>query len=866
MGPTTTWLLLAVAMMLLSGTMSGTISAERRPRETDGIGGGTGGGGGDGADDDDDDSYGEFEEKILRAWIEKLIERYSTNIQSPTESTNIQRIAKKSRTSTTQINMLDDDHIATLSIYPFLVNPFYQPSIYSSYIPLTYDATTHLLPVGQVPYQKDEYHHRFLGPLHTQFPVGYTNVPGIMSPTLINNEPEIKKTMNIPNYIPPSNQEVIQKHDKELHTSEQIINQNKDNFDHTSPIGLDMEDPIKIYQKKYDKIEQPNSKMDRKLHDHLTADDLPNTLTAEQNQTTGSHEVQDLQPSTFFSVFDTTMPLDTIHFPKTYLVSTLPPLTISNEPNKSETYRNSVSQVPLSSDEFSTVTQILLNHSTAQEPLSNTKQLVTTSVTPYSSTTASEKNQEDTFEKRSRPDESRNSHRYSNDKYTTDILKTSIINISEISTEMTKTTRNPEVLNALSTLPTTTTTTIFSTPLCENNDTKISTPSSVARAETDIHAKSYNVPVQKVNGKPDKKFTTFSNGQDNINNLIRSSTRPSVISITTSETSTLPYTKISSSSMIFTSSPSQHKYYSSTKSPDVKSSTDKNNKIQSTSLRYTSLLPTILQPLNIKNITTTILVDTKTEKSPQITYNTNKYIKNIKQNTNTPRHQDGTTISSSTSTIFIPSHNVFNTDTPVKTVQNNLPSDITMYSNNYQSQNIPTSTEKSNTYKDSNINTYFSTTTKGIKKSTLKPTVAPINQYNSVQRKIPLDIVSGDSKFRKTTYNEDRYITETPNTSQSIEDSELWYNHMYPQNVLKKKVNEEQIHVLLKKIIKLLKPEIEKQTLTKESVARLVPSRLGDPEKFVYIIYPWIIDEAKNIEHEERAKINKNPLIISDKL
>ncbi|XP_060876612.1 mucin-2-like [Metopolophium dirhodum] len=849
MGPTTTWLLLAVAMMLLPGTLSGTISAERRPRETDGIGGGTGG------DDDDNDSYGEFEEKILRAWIEKLIERYSTNIQSPTEPTNIQRIAKKSRTSTSQINMLDDDHIATLSIYPFLVNPFYQPSIYSSYIPLPYDATTHLLPVGQVPYKKDEYHHRFLGPLHTQFPVGYTNVPGIMSPTLINNEPEIKKTMNVPNSIPPGNQEVIQKHDKVLHTSEQILNQNKDDFDHTSPIGLNLVDPIKIYQIKDDKIEQPNSKMDRKLHDHLTADDLPNTLTAEQNQTTRSHEVQDLQPSTFFTDFNTTMPLDTVNFPKTYLVSTLPLFTISHEPSKSETYSNSVSQLPLSSDEFSTVNQMLLHRSPTQEPLSNTKQLITTPVTPYSSTTTSEKNQQDTSEKRSRPDESRNSHHYSNEKYTTDILKTSIINKNEISTEMAETTRNPEVLNALSTLPTTITTTIFSTPLCENNDTKISTSSSVARAETDIHAKSYNVPVQKINGKSDKKFTTVSNGQDNINNLISSSTRSSVISITTSETSTFSYKK---------TSPPQLKYYSSTKLPDVKCTTDKNNEIQSTSLRYASLLPTNLQPLNIKNITTTILVETKTEKTPQITFNSNKYIKNIKQNTNTPIHDDESTISSSTPTIFIPSHNVFNTDTPIKTVQNNLPSDITMY--NYQSQNIPTSTEKSNTYKDGNINTYFPTTTKGTKRSTLKPTVAPINQFNSVQRKIPLDIVSGDSKFRKTTYNQDRYMTESPNTPQSIEDSELWYNHMYPQNALKNKVNEEQIHVLLKKIIKLLKPEIEKQTLTKESVARLVPSRLGDPEKFVYIIYPWIIDEAKNIEREERAKNNANPLITSDKL
>lgn len=762
--------------------------------------------------------------------------------------------------STSQINMLDNEHIATLSIYPFLVNPYYQPSIYSSYIPLPYDPTTHVIPVGQVPNLKDEYHHRFLGPLHTQFPVGYANVPGIMSPTLINNEPEIQKTINVQNSIQPGNQEVIKKDDKELYISKQIINQNKDDFDHTSPIGLNLEEPIKIYQKKDDKIEQPNLKMDRKLLDHLIADNIPTTLTTQQNQTTGSQEVQDLHPSTTFADFDTTMPLDTINFQKTYLVSPLPPLNISNESNKSETYSSSDSQLPLRSDEFITVKQILLHRSTTQEPLSNTKQLITIPVTPYSSTTTSDQNQEDTSEKRSRPDEPRNSHPYSNDKYTTDILKTSIININEISTEMAKTTLSPEVLNASSTLPTTMTT-ILSTPLCENNDSKIST-SSMVRAKTNIYAKLYNVPIQKINGISDKKSTKVSNDQDNIYNLISSSTRPSVISITTSETSTLQYTKISSP-MVFTSSSPQPKYYSSTKLSDVKCITDKNDKSQSTSLLYTSLLPTIIQPMNIKNITTTILVETKTEKTPQFTLNSNKYIKNIKQNTNIPRHNDESTISSSIPTIFIPSRNVFNTNLPVKTVQNNLPSDITIYSNNYQRQNIPTSTEKSNTYQYGNINTYFPTTTKGTKRSTLKPTVTPIIQYNSVQRKIPLDKVSSDSKFRKTTYKIDQYVTETP---QTIEDSELWYNHMYPQNTLKKEVNEEQIHVLLKKIIKLLKPEIEKQALTKESVARLIPSRLEDPEKFVYIIYPWIIDEAKNIEHEERTKINANPLTTSNKL
>ncbi|XP_015367310.1 PREDICTED: serine-rich adhesin for platelets-like [Diuraphis noxia] len=834
-------------MILLSGTLLGTISAQRR-QVTDGIGGGT--------DEDDDNFYGEFEEKILRAWLEKYIERYNTNIQSPTSSTNIQRIAKKIRTSTSKIPMLDDEHIATLSIYPFLVNPFYQPSIYSSYIPLPFDATTHILPVGQIPYQKNEYHHRFLGPLQTQFPIGYTNVPGVMSSMLINNDPEIKKPMNVQNFISSNKQEVIQEHDKELHTSEQILNQYQDGFNHTSAVGLNLDEPKKMYQKKYDNIEQSNSKMNRKLLDHIIVDGLPNTITAVKNQTTESHEIGDLQPSTTFIDFDTSKPLDTINFPKTYLVSPLPPLSISNEPSKSEIYSNSVSQVPLSSDEFLNLAQ---KSSTTQES-SATKQPKTT-VETYSSTTTSDKNQEDSLfaEKRSQPDEPQNSHNYSNDKYTSDILRASITNIREISTEIAITTQNSEVLNESSTLPTTTTTSIFSTPLCENNDSKISISTSAVRDKTVVHSKSYKVPVQiNINSESNKKFIKVSNEQDNIIDLISSSTRPSV----TSETSILPFT----SSIMLQSLPQHSKYYSSTKLPNLKSITDENNTIQTTSSGYTSFFPTNLQPLNIKNITTSILLETKTEQTPLITLNSNEYNNNIKQNANIPRHHFESTRSFSTPTMFIPLHDIFSTLIPVNIVQNNLPSDGTTNSNNYQSRNIPTSTEKSNTYKDHNINNYTPTTTKGTKKSSLTPTVKPINQYNSVHKKINLDVVSDDSKFRKTTNNQDRYLTETSNIPQSIEDSELWYDHMYPQNELKKEANEKQIHVLLKKIIKLLKPEIEKQTLTKESVARLTPPKLGDPEKFVYIIYPWIIDEAKNIENEERTKTNANPITTSDKL
>uniref|UniRef100_A0A2S2PD73 Uncharacterized protein n=1 Tax=Schizaphis graminum TaxID=13262 RepID=A0A2S2PD73_SCHGA len=734
--------------------------------------------------------------------------------------------------------MLDHEHIAALSMYPFLINPLYQPSIYSSYIPLPYDATTRLIPIGQVPYQKEEYHHRFFGPLHTQFPIGYTNVQGIMSSTLINNDPEVNETVNVPNSIPPGNQEVIKKYDNQSHTPEQKLNQSQDYIDHTSTQGLNLEELIKNDQKKIDISEQQNSKSDRKLLDQTIVDDLQNTVTADQNQMSESYEIQDLQPiTTTIESNNTSMTLNTINFTETYQTSTISSLNISNKTSKSKIYSNSVSQFSLSSDQL--VKHINLpNHSTTQEPtfLSNT-----------------DKNQEITltFEERSQQNKLQKAHHYSNHKLTADILKVPIINIGEISTETAITRQDSKLINVFPMPPLTTTTTLFSTPLCENNYSEITSSSHSPRITSN--------GKEKNNPSSDQKLKKYINGQDNIMNLNSSPTPPSAISILTSKISTFSYPK-TYSAIILTSSQPHHKYFSSTQSPYAKYITDKNNKIQPTSLRYTSLLPTIFQPLNINNtITTSVLVETKTEPTPSNTMNSNKYTNSITQNTNAPRHHDGLTRPTSTSKITITPHDFFYTESRVKNIQNNSTSDKNMYS--YQSPKIPTATKKSNTHKDDDINNYLSITTEETKRSSFKPTVMPIKQNNSAQKKLPLITDSDDSKFRKLTYNQ-----ETLNSPRSTEDSELWYNHMYPQNPLKKEPNEEQIHFLLKKIIKLLKPEIEKQTLTKESVARLVPPRLGDPEKFVYIIYPWVIDAAKNLENEERTKINANSSTTSDKL
>jgi len=84
---------------------------------------------------------------------------------------------------------------------------------------------------------------------------------------------------------------------------------------------------------------------------------------------------------------------------------------------------------------------------------------------------------------------------------------------------------------------------------------------------------------------------------------------------------------------------------------------------------------------------------------------------------------------------------------------------------------------------------------------------------------------------------------------------------VYTQQPVKKELNEEQLDFLLKKLIKLLKPEIEKQTLTEESVARFVTPKLGDRDKLIYIILPWVKEAAIRIENEKLADSNISSLI-----
>lgn len=747
--------------------------------------------------------------------------------------------------------MLNHEHIAALPLFPFLTNSYYQPSIYSNYIPLPYDATTRLIPIGQVPYQKEEYPHRFFVPTHTKFPFEYTHAPaGMINSAIVNKDPYIKKLISFP--ISLGNQGGNQNYDKELHTSEQKFNVHY----HTSPIGINPENPMKIDKKKNDQSEQPNSTRDPKLIDHIIVYDLPNPNTANQIQ-----KIQRLQSTTPDVQLDI--------FSNTYQTSIFPPIAIFNEPSIPELNSNSDSELPLSSDyhvpnEFVTVRQSLSHHSTTLEPsdFSNTEQLETTTGVICSLSTGDQHGEYKTAaeEKFGAKGSQVRNHLENND--TTKMLTVPIINIGEISTETAKSTQNPNIVITLSTPPTTTK--LLSTPVYENTDSKISTPTRVtaSKVETNIRADSYNIPVQILKGKSVPDYTRVSNEQDILPDLISlSTTGSSVISTVNSEPSTLPYKTTESSTIKTTSSNPYPKDGTTTGTSNIKLTTDKNNKIKLMSLRFTSLSPTSIRPLNITNSTTPILLETKTEQTPLITTDSNKYKTNIEQNTFIPRHHDESTRSyRSTSTILKISQEIVDPGLPVKTI----PSGVNMYSNGYRSR-IPTTTEKSNTNKEDKISTYFPVTTKETKRISLKPTVAPIKQHNSVQNQLSVDTVTVDSKSRKSTYSENRYTTSSSKTPRGIEDSELWYNHMYSQSPRQKDLTDEQIDFILKKIIKLLKPEIERQALTKESVARFVPPTLGDPEKIVYIIYPWVKDAAKNMENKERTEINTNPLS-NDKL
>lgn len=875
-------------------------------------------------------------------------------------------------TSTTPVRR--HGHIAPVPIYPLHFNPFYHPTICSSYIPLSYGTTTRLIPISEGPYSQVL--------LNNQLSHEPTHISSAMSSTSLNHFPKMKKPVHVYTHIPPNNQGEIQKYENGIETFEKseeiptdvkkISNQNHSNgFDYNLPIV----NPVNNNHEKYEENEKPDLPRDGKiLNDNMN--NYSNIMTTEPIQTNQSLEAQHQLSSTTLIKLDTSTPTDSINFPEIYKTSI--PTTKSEILYSPEIFSNSVSQLPLgtnypSSDELLTKrTQFISQLSSLQEShfLStnkhpgttiDTKLVITKNDVPEKTSSTDDKNQ---------LNEPRNAQPHLqtlNVKDTIKILESSTQSKVK-SAEITETTLNPETMFSTSQHLTTA---LFSTSRCENNDcSSISSHETIPSIKATFQADSFNKSVKAKS----VLSTTINNEYNNRSDFIISSIHPLPTATTTSELLKIPYENPKLPIIVPSSSSSSPEIFTLLSNSIL--NFDKNNEIQSTNSLNTSLFPE-LQHSNSNTIMTSMLIENKTEQTPIITINYDNYTTNSKQNTNNPTYNGktitisststatpilsnvtqkiihnavrtsrnnftlGTNISSksyqnqehlitekvnmytinktnnnvpsiltetiteltpsitmsydnyskdieqntnillyndkptillSTTATSIQSVSTQNTITQnnVETVKTNLPYD-TNTSNSYPSQ-IYSTTEKTTIYSENKTIDNFPHTTKEKTRNSLRSIVTSIKPRNNIQKKPQLIGVSNDLKYRKSSDNRDRYMakTETPKT---YKNAELWYNDMYTQSPYKKELNEKQIDYLLKKIIKLLKPEIEKQIVTNENTSKLVTPKLGDQEKIVNIILPeniilpmYFTDAAKNIKNEERLQSNKNPLKTPDKL
>lgn len=826
--------------------------------------------------------------------------------------------------------------------YPFLFNPYYHPTIYSSYIPLPYDESNRLIPISQLPYP-------LIFP--TQFPHGSTHIP------------KIKNPVHVQTYIPPINQIKIQTNDKseeillQENTTENLLNQNNysDDFDHTPLTEFHREEPVNIDEKKYRISKNQDPKRNQILHENT--DQFSYTMTMEPNRLNESQEIQ--QPLLSITVIESdtlTSSSNKINYSKEYN-TTSTPISTSEIYNLPNIFKNSVSLIPsntkynLSPNESSKTTQFYSQSTTTRVSLLSSTKDETETTTKTQSIT----NKNNDFEKTSIIKDGNQLNvlqedlpqlKSSNDKDTT-ILKSST-EIVNNPMEITKTTNNPEKLIALLFASPYSTTTVPSTHLWETNDYQTSKSSSVTIP--DIVTLNANYSYGGSFQTKSAYSTKLNNEYVNQSNLISPSTSQFPMSISHLETTTFPTTHSKSSTITLPLSPEVYTSYkskpsnsikdfnetneihstsslntilqplstisslsstlfpevltsfkskpsnsikdfnetneiqsssslnttlqplhtvtslSSTSSPEVLTSFkstpsnsikdfNKNNEIQSTTLIYTTLFST-QQPLNSKDtIISSTFTETPTEKSPSTSENPSinydNYTKNIKRNTNIPTHYDESTTLISISD-FVNHNNFLQLE---KNVQNNLPPDINNSSRSYLDGLLLT--QKSIKRSDDKTNNNFPVSAIKTNRIPLKSTVTPITPYNRIQRKLPLVTVSNNLKHRKTINDRNQLNPKAKSPSQTYRDSELWYNHMYTQIPYKKELSEGQINFLLKKIIKLLKPEIEKQIVTKDSISRVIVPKLGDQEKLIQIILPIVRDAAKSIKNEEPVKINE---------
>lgn len=799
--------------------------------------------------------FAEFENKIIRTWIEHLMDNYK-NIQSSTKSANIQRIAKKSRMSASSaMPVLKRGKSAPMPVYPVIFKPYY-PTVYPSYIPISHDPTTHLIPISQ-----QEYYQRFMAPLNTYSPYGYTFFPDVASSTPMNNHLKINKPFNVQVYIPQETQDEIRKYDKPeealIDNIKELSNQNPYDFDQTLPTGFEEADEVDEIKDEIN--ENSNPTRYGKLLDNVNSPPVP--IATQLNQTTESHEDQHSLPSNIVDKLDTSAQQDKIVSPESHDEHDTQTSTSStNGLSSSEILNGPVSQLPLdvkysSSDKSSTTTQFSSVVSTTLEPTSTTSDADRpgTTVETQTPTTGGsywdeERSNGEEKNQQGKPREAAEHGILSLNVTTTGISKP--LNETEQKTpRIIETTQNPETLIAsFTTPPTRPTTTFRSTTLCENDDCRglksshLTTPS----VKTTVRVNAYDIPIKTINSTAQP--TTVNDEHGNRTNLVSSSVHPSSTSMTISERTTMSYHTSTPKTTTRLSSPTTPGISTPPKPSYFKMPLDKTDETQSTNLHLTSSTPRS-QPLN--DSTTLTLINNKINQTLSAKTNGNNYTTNIKRNADVPIRSDQSTISSSTTTVsMIPIKTV------VQTNQTTVPSNLNS-SSIIPLIRVQTTTEKVYSYKSDKADQSVPVTVIETIKSTSKTIGAQMKPRSSTPK---TSVMVTDTMYRMSATNQDRYMAETTQSSQTTKDSDLWYSHVNTQNQRKKELNEQEVDYLLKKLIKLLKPEIEKQSLTNDSINRFITPKTGDHEKLVYIIFPMIREAAKNMNNEERRESNTSPL------
>lgn len=574
-----------------------------------------------------------------------------------------------------------------------------------------------------------------------------------------------------------------------------------------TPLGGPVEHAHTDQEKNYDR----NGKL---LVDHHTDNILPNPTSA-SHQTNRSQTGEKLLPS---ATTDTTVEPYTSQ----------PSVTESDEPSAPETtLRPPDDYYYRLSDESSTINVLLSSPSVTKKPYSSsspedpgtTTEIET--VTAYVDSEEQEKSSE--VEGHDRPDEPQEPV---DTTMTTDFMETST---EEKPSKTNTSTEKPDATSHSA------------------STTKYAYVTTAASIETTERQYSRESPVQARSVYPTTEPASVNYEQSGAISLSTTpSSRPTSTSIskTTNTASILPNNEPLSLLV--------SREFSTPRSISVESSGE-NNENTPTVLKDTTLTST-LQPLNGDIIdTTTELIEVGS--TQWIAINGQNNAENVDQDTSILAHTE--TTNQNSKSLYKHASMVTNPE------QNNLPSSTTP---SKSLVNRPQTTAgKLDMY--TNVKTdYYPRPVVKETGSSLKLIGTPTKpSTNAVQRKPTFSTAPDDSTYRTSANNRDRYASKTSLTPQSLKDSDIWYNHLYAQTPPKKELNDEQIDFLLKKLIKLLKPEIEKQSITKDSISRFVTPKHADQEKLVYIILPWIRDTSKNVGNEEQMEGITSPLKTFDK-